>query len=184
MAVPSAAGNNPADLSALVAGWQRGDAQAAEVLIGHLTPGLYRFFLAQQATRIEAEDLVQETCLRLHRARHTYRAGEPVLAWVYGIARHIRVDAYRRQQRKLRREVGMDVLPERAGEPAKKETDLEPCLKELPESQREVILMMKVTGMSLEEVARSLGTSIGAVKQKAHRAYASLRECLGRGGRP
>src|SRR5688572_23246475 len=103
MAVSPAAGNNPAELSALVGGWQRGDAQAAESLIVHLTPALYRFFLAQQATRSEAEDLVQETCLRLHRVRHTYRAGEPVLAWVYGIARHIRVDAYRKQQRKLRR---------------------------------------------------------------------------------
>lgn len=48
----------------------------------------------------------------------------------------------------------------------------------LPESQREVVTMLKVTGMSLEEVARATASSVGAVKQKAHRAYESLRQIL------
>jgi RNA polymerase sigma-70 factor (ECF subfamily) len=48
----------------------------------------------------------------------------------------------------------------------------------LPESQREVILMLKVAGMSLEDVARATSSSVGAIKQKAHRAYAGLRRML------
>jgi RNA polymerase sigma-70 factor (ECF subfamily) len=56
-------------------------------------------------------------------------------------------------------------------------TDL---LKSLPDSQREILLLLKVSGMSLEEVARATGVSIGSVKQKAHRAYESLRKRLGR----
>jgi RNA polymerase sigma-70 factor (ECF subfamily) len=51
-------------------------------------------------------------------------------------------------------------------------------LGRLPESQREVILMLKVAGMSLEEVARATSFSVGAIKQKAHRAYAGLRRML------
>jgi RNA polymerase sigma-70 factor (ECF subfamily) len=56
--------------------------------------------------------------------------------------------------------------------------DLRDLLAPLPESQREVIEMLKVAGMSLEEVARATSTSVGSVKQKAHRAYRKLRETM------
>ncbi len=51
-------------------------------------------------------------------------------------------------------------------------------LATLPESQREVIVMLKVSGLSLEEVARATGSSVGSVKQKAHRGYEKLRAIL------
>jgi RNA polymerase sigma-70 factor (ECF subfamily) len=57
--------------------------------------------------------------------------------------------------------------------------NLEELLAPLPESQREVIQMLKVAGMSLEEVARATSSSVGSVKQKAHRAYEKLRERMG-----
>jgi RNA polymerase sigma-70 factor (ECF subfamily) len=73
-------------------------------------------------------------------------------------------------------------MPEPAAAPpagAQKDADLETILAHLPESQREVIEMLKVAGMSLEEVARATSSSVGSVKQKAHRAYERLRERLG-----
>ena len=57
--------------------------------------------------------------------------------------------------------------------------DFETLLAALPESQREVIVMLKVSGLSVEEVARATGSSPGSVKQKAHRAYEKLRALLG-----
>ena len=48
----------------------------------------------------------------------------------------------------------------------------------LPDGQREVIMMLKVVGMSLEEAARATSSTAGAIKQKAHRAYAALRSML------
>jgi RNA polymerase sigma-70 factor (ECF subfamily) len=54
--------------------------------------------------------------------------------------------------------------------------DLETLLAPLSESEREVILMMKVSEMTLEEVARATSSSVGSVKQKVHRAYRKLRE--------
>jgi RNA polymerase sigma-70 factor (ECF subfamily) len=48
----------------------------------------------------------------------------------------------------------------------------------LPESQQEVVKMLKVAGLSLEETARATGSTVGSVKQKAHRAYRRLRELL------
>jgi RNA polymerase sigma-70 factor (ECF subfamily) len=51
-------------------------------------------------------------------------------------------------------------------------------LATLPEGQREVLMMLKVGGLSLEEVARATSSTVGAVKQKAHRAYERLRSLL------
>jgi RNA polymerase sigma-70 factor (ECF subfamily) len=48
----------------------------------------------------------------------------------------------------------------------------------LPEAQREALVMLKVSGMSLEEVARATSSTVGAVKQRAHRAYETLRRGL------
>ena len=55
---------------------------------------------------------------------------------------------------------------------------LNALLAPLSESQREVIEMLKVAGMSLEEVARATSSSVGSVKQKVHRAYKKLRETM------
>jgi RNA polymerase sigma-70 factor (ECF subfamily) len=56
--------------------------------------------------------------------------------------------------------------------------DLEQLLAPLSDSQREVLEMLKVAGMSLEEVARATSCSVGSVKQKVHRAYETLRRTM------
>jgi RNA polymerase sigma-70 factor (ECF subfamily) len=169
-------------LEALMAGYQLGDREAATALIDRVSPQLYRFFMAQVMSRRFADDLLQQTWLRVHEARHTYRPTEPVLPWIYAIARHVRVDSFRKARRLESRELQVDVLPETAMRaavsPAHKGPDLEALLGSLPESQREVVVMLKVSGMSLEEVARATSSSVGSVKQKAHRAYEKLREVL------
>ncbi len=163
-----------------MAGYQQGDREAATALIDRISPQLHRFFMAQVFSRRYADDLLQQTWLRVHEARHTYRPAEPVLPWIYAIARHVRVDSYRKARRVEDRERQVDVLPEAAMRETRSPSgpDLEALLGSLPESQREVIMMLKVSGMSLEEVARATSSSVGAVKQKAHRAYEKLREVL------
>ena len=164
-----------------MAGYQRADPDAAAFLIDRVSPLLYRFFMAQVVSRRYAEDLLQDTWLRIHEARHTYRPGEPVLPWIYAIARHVRVDNYRKAQRLETHEHQVEVLPERAMRAAARDRgpDIEALLGALPESQREVITMLKISGLTLEEVARATSSSIGAVKQKAHRAYEKLRSLYG-----
>ncbi len=167
------------NLEMLMARYQAGDFAAATALIDHISPQLYRFFVGQFASRPDADDLLQETWLRIHRVRHTYRPGEPVLPWFYAIARHVRVDHYRKAVRTTAREQRLEEMSQLAatspGETGKGD-DLEALLAPLSESQREVIEMLKVAGMSLEEVARATSSSVGSVKQKAHRAYEKLRE--------
>ncbi len=168
------------DLDRLMERYQQADPEAPHVLVVALSPALLRFFRSQVASRQQADDLLQETWMRIHRVRHTYRPGEPVLPWVYAIARRVRIDGYRRTRRIAMHEIAMEVLPERPVEVEHR--DALPAFDELvaalPDSQREVVTMLKVGGLSLEEVARATSSTVGAVKQMAHRAYRRLRELL------
>lgn len=160
--------------------YQCADAEAPGHLVRALSGGLLGYFRMSAATRSEAEDLLQETWLRVHRARHTYRPGEPVRPWIYAIARRTAVDGYRgRRREQLTGSLPELAQPERRGE----ELEFTEMVRELPEAQREVLTMLKVSGMSLEEVARATSTTVGAVKQRAFRAYESLRKrYAGKGG--
>lgn len=168
-----------AELETLMLGYQRGDPAATSVLIRQVSPLLLRLFASQYGSRPEAEDLLQDAWLQIHKARHTHRPGEPVLPWIYAIARHVRVDGYRRSQRIRAREQGMSPLPEPApGATPAPALDFDALIAVLPPSQREVVSLLKVSGMSLEEVARATASSVGSVKLKAHRAYEKLRAVL------
>src|SRR5215469_12083762 len=105
------------DLQSLMARYQQGDFGAATTLVNRLSPQLHRFFLGQFVSRRYADDLLQETWLRIHEARHTYRPGEPLLPWLYALARHVRVDHYRRTRRREDRERQMENLPAAAVRP-------------------------------------------------------------------
>ena len=172
------------ELETLMVRYQQGDFAAATALIQRLSPQLHRFFAVQFVSRASADDLLQETWLRIHEVRHTYRSGEPVLPWLYAIARHIRVDHYRKAGRTSAREQSLDETPEMPAPRAAPAATLtmEEMLAPLPESQREVVELLKISGMSLEEVARATSSSVGSVKQKAFRAYEKLRGRLGQMG--
>jgi RNA polymerase sigma-70 factor (ECF subfamily) len=165
--------------------YQQADSLATETLLNLLWPMLNRFFLSMPDSRPGAEDLAQETLLRIHKVRQTYRPGEPLLPWVYAIARHVRIDHFRSQRRRVAREEALDgqALEQKAAPSSGDSRDLEKLLAAIPESQREVLTMLKVLGMTVEEVARTTASTTGAVKQKAHRAYEKLRKLL-EGERP
>jgi RNA polymerase sigma-70 factor, ECF subfamily len=166
-------------LEALMARYQAGDFAAARSLIERISPPLHRFFDAQSSNRTDADDLLQDAWLRIHRARHTYRPGKPLLPWVYAIARRVRVDYYRRSARTTVREQRLESVAESVPTAESPQADdLEELLAPLPESQREVLEMLKIAGMSLEEVARATSCSVGSVKQKVHRAYQKLRQTM------
>jgi RNA polymerase sigma-70 factor (ECF subfamily) len=170
------------NLEILMVRYQQGDFAAATVLIGRLSPPLHRFFLAKSTSRADADDLLQETWLRIHKVRHTYRPGEPALPWFYAIARHIRVDHYRRSIRAAAGERELEEISKGVSSAQHQADGLEALLAPLSEGQREVIAMLKVEGMSLEEVALATSSSVGSVKQKVHRAYKKLRETVGAAG--
>lgn len=164
--------------------YQAGNAVGAEELVQRLSPSLFGYFMSPQVSQSDAEDLLQECWMRIHRSRHTYRATEPLLPWVFAIARHTRLDGDRRRRRRAAREVLVPEPPEQTRHvpvPPSQRPDVLQLLEQLPPSQREVVLLLKVSGMSLKQVARATSSSVGAIKQKAHRAYARLRDLLAKG---
>ncbi len=167
------------NLEMLMVRYQQGDFAAAKSLIESISPYLRRFFLATFNSRADADDLLQETWLRIHKVRHTYRPSEAALPWFYAIARHIRVDHYRKSIRAAAGEKELEEMSRGFSSAQQQAGELEALLAPLSEAQREVIAMLKVEGMSLEEVARATSSSVGSVKQKVHRAYKKLRETMG-----
>jgi RNA polymerase sigma-70 factor (ECF subfamily) len=168
------------DLDRCIRRYQEGDPDAPRALVTAISPGLLRYFRSQAGSRAQADELLQDTWLRIHRVRHTYRPGEPVLPWIYAIARRVRIDGYRRSRRVTMHETAMDSLtdPRAPAEPCDRLLPFETLVAALPDAQREVITMLKLTGLSVEEVARATSSTVGAVKQRAHRAYERLRKLL------
>ena len=174
-------GTQAEGLESLMSRYQRADEEAAAEFIRRVSPLLHRYFLVQASNRRYADDLLQETWMRIHKARHAYRRGEPVLPWIFAIARYTGLDHYRKARRVETREKQVAFLPEPPVDntgPAWDGPDLETILAALPEGQRSVIVMLKISGMTINEVARATSSSVGSVKQKAHRAYEKLREVL------
>jgi RNA polymerase sigma-70 factor (ECF subfamily) len=170
------------ELRELMTRYQNGNSFALEELVRRISPTLLRYFAASIFGRDDPEDLLQDCWMKIHRSRHTYRSTEPLMPWIFAIARHTRLDAYRKGRRLDSRELLVADIAETVhslpGQRAAEHEDLDALLAALPDGQREVVLMLKVSGMSLEEVARATSSTVGAVKQKAHRAYAALRLAL------
>jgi RNA polymerase sigma-70 factor, ECF subfamily len=171
------------NMERLMSQYQQADSMAATALVDLLGPKFHRYFSGRQGNKSEAEDMLQDFWLRIHQARHSYHPGDPLLPWVHAIALGVLVDSYRRRRRIASHETGTDVLPEY---PVNKEEShnlptFEDLVAVLPASQREVLTMLKLQDLSIEEVALATCSTVGAVKQKAHRAYGRLRNLLENG---
>lgn len=160
---------------------RRGERRAFEVLFRRYAPRLLGLFRRSTGNDALAQDLVQQTFLHLHRARRDYRTGKKFRPWLFAIAMNVRREHFRRRQR--RQETPLD--PARHGEPAQAPEASTPtervvrrALQQLPEAQREVVLLHYYEGLSMQEVAQAVGASRSAVKVRAHRAYKVLRDIL------
>jgi len=181
-----------ADPRELMQRYQDGDAQAFRELYALVAPRLFGYLMKLTRSRAVADDLLQQTFLKVHRARATYVRGADPLPWMYSIAHRTFIDEVRRGQRAVVRPGGDD-LPEvpadltgvsadRKDEPrvdpelAKAALD---ALADLPTGQREAVVLTKLEGKSVAEAAEITGTTIGAMKVRAHRGYEALRRLLG-----
>ena len=167
-------------MSAYVAG----DARAFEQLFARLAPRVHAFFLRSFRDSAVADDLLQETFMKVHRARERYDQALRVAPWVFTVAARVRLDELRKRLR-LPEDADEEALA-RADEQAPRDpppdTDLvdavRAALEKLPESQRTVIHLHRYEGMTFPEIARVLGTTSGAVKLRAFRGYETLRKEL------
>jgi RNA polymerase sigma-70 factor (ECF subfamily) len=168
-----------------------GDDSAFAELYDCLAPRLYDFLVRQCRDRAHAEDLLQQTLLRMHRARGSFIPGASVLPWAFAIARRLFLDGVRAGRREtltpdeeLRETPAAAPAADAMYEADETARRLDGELKRLPESQRVAFVLVKQQGLSVAEAAEALGISVAAVKLRAHRAYQALRAVLKEGAPP
>ncbi len=159
-----------------------GDIRGFEEIYQVLAPLVLRCQRRWIGNQSLAEDLTQETFLRVHRSRARYHRGAPVAPWVLTIARRLSIDALRSRGAAKVKLTAEGELPERFELPDASADDPEhiiaavrEAVAELPEAQRQVVAMHKLEGISMREIAHAMGISEQAARLKAHRGYNKLR---------
>jgi RNA polymerase sigma-70 factor (ECF subfamily) len=185
----------------LIATWIKASGRTKEErleLFERLTAGssrqAYNMAMRLTANPSEAEDLVQETFLRAYRFFHRYDENLPFTSWVYRIMTNLHIDAVRKKSR-LR-----TVSLEQAGADGNQTWDLpderatadvsvmectleEPLqlgLRSMTAEFRTAVVLADVEGLSYEEIAEVMQTSVGTVRSRIHRGRKQLREHLDR----
>lgn len=176
---------------------QRGDATAFEELLLLWQDRLVTLLWHQTGDHALAEDLAQETFLRVYRSRASYRPTARFSTWLYTIALNAAKDAKQRAHR--RRERGMPTsvsastsaialeslaidasgrLPARQADRHELQAVVQRALADLAEHQRMAVLLSKFEQCSHEEIAAAMGLTVPAVKSLLFRARENLRVAL------
>lgn len=130
----------------------------------------------------DAEDLAQETFLRLFKYRKRYKPKAKFTTFLYMMARQVRIDMLRKLKRRehlvdeLREEAAADEAERR--ERREPETDVDALLESLPEAMREVVVLNIYQGLRYKEIAGVLGVPVGTVKSRMFHALRNMRERL------
>ena len=168
-----------------------GDESAFDVLFRRWSGRVLRFLERMVREPAVAEELLQETFLRVHRAREKWEPSARYSTWLFTIATNLALNELRRP---FRRSVHESTDAESEGAPLELAAeapavddvaharrvggDVERALASLPERQRAALWLTAVEGLSYAEVAASLETSPQSVKALVHRGRSALAEQL------
>jgi RNA polymerase sigma-70 factor (ECF subfamily) len=178
-------------LIALVELARGGDSEAFGQLYDHYHPSVYRFLYYRVGSVTLAEDLTSETFFRALRSMSSFRwQGKDFGAWLMTIARNLTTDHYKAGRTRLEQTTeDMSTLdsttdgPEGAVLAQLTNEALLEALSQLPNEQRECLVMRFLQGLSIAETADVLGRSAGAVKQLQLRGVRNLAKILPEGTR-
>ena len=168
---------------------QNGDPEAFGQLMEPLEQLVWRVCWHYTGNREAAEDCGQEAMIRIWRNLGNYRGECALESWVYRIAANCCMDWLRKKKRD--KSVSMEPLREQGFDPADEtpgteeqvvakdeKQRLREAIRQLPDDQREALILTQLEKVSYEEAARSLGVSEGTVKSRVNRAKARLKEIL------
>jgi RNA polymerase sigma-70 factor (ECF subfamily) len=159
-------------------------ASLAAELFERYRPGIYRYLYYRVGEPATAEDLTSEVFLRMVAALPGYRAQNAThQAWLYQIARNLAIDHFRKMNVRREEQWEDHLQTLHSDEDATMEKrltsqTLRRALGQIPEVQREVIILRFITGMPVAEVAQTLHKSIDSVKSLQRRALLALRDML------
>jgi len=175
----------------LISRFQKGDVQAYDVLVRRYKDQLLNYVYRFVNSRTDAEDLVQETFLRVYKNKHYYKEIAKFSTWVYTIAGNLAKTELRRRKRRRIFSVSnfvnedrdydipdADHNPERDVDGAMKDEIIQKAIDKLPAKFKEVILLRDVQGFAYEEIGDILDIPLGTVKSRVNRGRLKLQEDL------
>ncbi len=176
------------ELAALALAAQRGDTRSRDALIRVIRPAVLRYVLARGLSDHDADDVTQEVCVAVLGAVDRWRdEGRPVWAVVFAIVRNKMADLGRQQVRQ--REALFDDMtvhdaprhetPADLVERDEAAADVTSLLGSLPPTQRDVLMLRVIAGLSCAETAEALGLTAGSVRVIQYRGMTALRKRLG-----
>lgn len=136
--------------------------------------------LARDAS--QADDLVQETLMKAWANRDKFAEGTNLRAWLFTILRNTFYSAFRKTRREISDTDGehaQKLATRPAQDHAMAMQDFETALAQLPDDQREAVVLVGAAGLSYDEAAEVLSVATGTVKSRVSRARARLGELLG-----
>jgi RNA polymerase sigma-70 factor, ECF subfamily len=135
----------------------------------------------------DAEDVLQEVAVSVAKNYGNYDPSRPFVAWALGIARNHMLMYFRRyhRDRLVFNDELMNVIGRQIETLSRESTDLRReelhhCLNSLDDRRRRLIEMRYSSGLSIEQIAESLGKSVAAIKGSLHRVRKALEQCLRR----
>ncbi|MDX1943602.1 MAG: sigma-70 family RNA polymerase sigma factor [Saprospiraceae bacterium] len=159
-----------------------GDFQCAAHLFEQYHVRLYNFFLRMGYEQTTSEDLAQTVFERMIRYRESFRNDASFKSWIFQIARNVSADHYKKNRLRIsdfaeaENVVEEDAPISRQLEEAENVAALYKAMAELPEDQREILVLTRFQNLKYSEVAEILGMTESNAKVKAHRAIKQLRE--------
>jgi len=182
---PTEGGPRDANLRRVLREARAGDVRAFAELVDLYYPRALRFALHMLGNRSDAEEAVQDSFVRLHRAFSRYREQDAFDPWFFRIlANRCRTASARSRRHASLVDYG-DVPDVADREPARQHdaalawrAEIEAALQRLPRDQREAFLMRHVEALSYEDMAEATGAGVSALKMRVKRACDALRARL------
>jgi RNA polymerase sigma-70 factor (ECF subfamily) len=151
------------------------DKDTLEQLYREAAPALLAYFRHQPALAGAAEDLLQDTFIRVLRRRDRFEAAISRRAYLFGIARHVSLDALRR----IKPDEEEFEMENNAGSPQDERLEsMRAAIAELSPVHREALLLKLQQDLSYEEIAEVLEVPVGTVRSRLHHAVLRLRQVL------
>ncbi len=176
----------PIDWDVLALRSQQGSQSDYHQLLSLIAPVLSAYFRRNYATRMQADDLMQETLLAIHTKLHTYNSSQPFAPWLFAIARYKAIDHIRHSKRQVPTTqmpedeslLGAAIVSGNELTAHETNTELQRALQLLSPRDRQLIELSKLQELSLQTIADQTRLSLSAVKIGIYRALKRLKAAM------
>lgn len=177
----------------LMSQFQAGTVEAFNILVERYSDRLMQYLYRFLGDKKRCEDLLQETFLRVHRNRHSYRRIAKFSTWLYTIAGNLARSEYRKRKRRRMQsiqsvnrdneEYEMEIpdesfSPDKHAESTIQDRYIQEAMNEIPPAFREVVVLRDIQQLAYDEIAEITGLPMGTVKSRINRGRTKLQALL------